>query len=571
MATTIHVLSEETINLIAAGEVIENPASVVKELVENAVDADATRVTVEIQGGGFKHLAVSDNGKGMSREDLLLCLERHATSKIRIADDLTSIFSMGFRGEALASIAAISKMRVTTCQKEEAYELYAEGGRIRSLEVASRNPGTTVMINALFYNVPARRKFQKSAQSCQNAIVKMLTKLALAHPFLEVKCIAEGKEVFSSFMKRSQEKEAVTFQVIEKVLGTAFLEGASEVRFSEEGCVLYGLIGPPHQCRRNRTGQYLFVNGRAVQSAEISRAIYEGYGTRLPSNEHPTFVLHLTLPSEWIDVNVHPQKSEIRLHEASEIEHVIRKGVFEALQGRVTQEVTSSPQFEPAPAWGSQIETAFQFREEREESPPPELPTQHLPIIGLYSRYLLLDASGVDLPIGGSDGIILLDLQAAKAQITFESILSRFEQAGEMQTLLFPVTFECATHEKALIESHLPTFQKLGIAIRSFGENTFVVDALDPHLEETEIESLIYELSEILNQFGDDEHLAKKQQKKLALSILRYARSEKEGMTLEQARAIAKQLFSLESPFHGPTGKPTCIYMSQDEIENYFH
>ncbi|WP_420421561.1 DNA mismatch repair endonuclease MutL [Simkania sp.] len=570
MANTIHVLSEETINLIAAGEVIENPASVVKELLENAVDAEATRVTVELQGGGFKLLAVSDNGKGMSREDLLLCLERHATSKIRIADDLTSIFSMGFRGEALASIAAISKMRVTSCRKEEAYELYAEGGRIQSLEPASRNPGTTVAVHALFYNVPARRKFQKSAQSSQNAIVKMLTKLALAHPFLEVKCVADGKEVFSSFMKRPKEKEAVTHQVIEKVLGPEFLVGASEIHHQEQGCFLHGFVGPPHECRKNKAGQYLFVNGRAVQSPEISRAIYEGYGTRLPSNEHPTFVLHLTLPSEWIDVNVHPQKTEIRLHETSEIEHVVRIGVFEALQGAVTSKPTSEPKFEAVAAWDTPLETTFAFREETEETPPPQLPTQYLPIIGLYSHYLLLDAAGIDLSIAGSEGVILVDLQAAKAQITFESILNRFEQKGEMQTLLFPITFECATHEKGLIESHLPTLQKLGIAIRLFGENTFVVDALDPHLDETEVESLVYELAEILHQFGDDEHLVKEQQKKLALSVLRYARSEKEGATLEQARAIAKQLFSLSSPFYGPTGKPTCIFMSQDEIENYF-
>ncbi|CCB88047.1 DNA mismatch repair endonuclease MutL [Simkania negevensis] len=570
MANTIHVLSEETINLIAAGEVIENPASVVKELLENAVDAEATRVTVEIQGGGFKLLSVSDNGKGMSRDDLLLCIERHATSKIRIADDLTSIFSMGFRGEALASIAAISKMRITSCRKDDANKLYAEGGKIQSLEPATRNPGTTVAVHALFYNVPARRKFQKSAQSCQNSIVKMLTKLALAHPFLEVKCIADGKEVFSSFMKRSKEKEVVTHDVIEKVLGAEFLEGTSEVHHQEHGCFLHGFIGSPHGCRKSKAGQYLFVNGRAIQSAEISRAIYEGYGTRLPLNEHPTFVLHLTLPSQWIDVNVHPQKTEIRLHESSEIEHVVRKGVFEALQRELSSNPTNHPKFETSFAWEGPLETTLMFREEKEEMLPPQLPTQHLPIIGLYSHYLLLDAAGIDLSIGGSDGIILVDLQAAKAQITFESILNRFEQTGEMQTLLFPITFECAIHEKGLIESHLPILQKLGIAIRLFGENTFVVDALDPHLEEMEIKKLVDELVEILHQFGDDEHLAKKQQKKLALTILRYARSEREGVTLEQARAIAKQLFSLPSPFYGPTGKPTCIYMSQDEIENHF-
>lgn len=580
MPNIIHVLSEETINQIAAGEVIENPASVVKELVENSVDANATRVIVEIEGGGLQKICVSDNGKGMSQQDLLLSLERHATSKIRIADDLNSIFSMGFRGEALASIAAISKLTVISCEKEEAHKLYAEKGKIQSLEVASRHRGTTVQISSLFYNVPTRRKFQKSLRSRQNDILKILTKMGLAYPFLELKCIADQKEIFSSFMKRLAKREEMLEQVSEKILGENFLKGTSNVYFQNKGCILTGLIGAPHQTRKNRGGQYLFVNSRIVDSPEICRAIYEGYGTSLPSNEHPTFVLHLTLPTEWIDVNVHPQKKEIRLREANEIQEVIRSGICQAFQTRSQAFVTSyqgdkrdtgkgKNEYRESPKWEEDFKPSFQFREE-EDVNPPQLLTKELPIIGLYSHYLILDSSQLDLSISGPQGIVMVDLQGAEARITFEALLKRFEKGGEMQTLLFPLTFECTDDEKRAIYLYLETLKKLGIAIRPFGEKAFIVDAIDPHLKEEKLEKLIHELIHTLEKFEDYKHLEKENQKKLALRTLRFARSQKKGYTIEQAKEIVNKLFEMKIPYQGPTGKPTCIYLSQGEIEQSF-
>lgn len=560
MSTTIQVLPDETINKIAAGEVIENPASVIKELVENGVDAGASRIIVEMSGGGFQEICVSDNGKGMNREDLLLCLERHATSKIRKAQDLHSVLSMGFRGEALASIASISKMTVTTCQKQEAHTLYAEGGKIRSIREAARNPGTTVQVRSLFYNVPARRKFQKSVRSCQSESLKMLTKLALAHPFLEIKCLADGKEVFSSFMKRLDDREKVTRAVIEKVLGPSFLEGTSRVAFEDKGCTVWGWIGAAHQTRKNRTGQYLFINGRAVISPQMTRAIYEGYGTRLPSNEHPTFVLHVTLPTEWVDVNVHPQKKEVRLGEDNQIEGVIRQGVFQALQGF---EASPEPREIPSPvSWSAGYEPTFQLREE-ETDLPPLLPSLMLPVIGLYAHYLLLDAD--------EKGVLWVDLQAAEARLCFEALLEHFEGKGEMQTLLFPVTLELRGHEKASVDMHLKTLHEMGVGIRPFGENTFVVDAIDPHFEEEKIAPLIHELLDVLERFGDTKHVEKEKQKKLALTALRFARSQKSGYTLEQARTIVRQLFKTDTPLQGPTGKPIGVYFSSDDIKKHFH
>lgn len=567
----IHVLSEETINQIAAGEVIESPSCAIKELVENAIDANASRISVEIMGGGLQEIRVIDNGLGMGREDLLLCLERHATSKISSADDLHSVLSMGFRGEALSSIAAISKMTLITCQRDETYILYAEGGKIQSVEIGARNQGTTVLVNTLFYNVPPRQKFQKSPKACRNEIIKMLVKLALAHPFLELKCLSDGKEVFSSFGKRSDGKERAIKDVIEKVLGHSFLEGAMPIHFEEKPLALLGFIGPAHLERRTRSGQYLFVNGRPVRSPQISRAIYEGYGTRLSPHGHPTFVLHVTIDPTFVEVNVHPQKREIRLREERLIYQVIQRGVLSALQGGADP-LSEKVSFHPSPSWSTHFETPFQIREEREEI-PLEFPSFKLPIIGLYAHYLLLNGADLDpsLSIASRDGITLVDLQAAEARLSFEALLSRFEETRELQSLLFPPTLEFGAYERELVETHMETLKKIGIEIRPFGEGTFVIDAIDPHFDESELRSLVLELVEVLERCGDQEHIRKETEKKLALTALGFARSEKGGYTIEKARAITEELFKSKSPYQSPSGKPTCITLNRGDIEKYFH
>ena len=265
----IQILSDQTINKIAAGEVIENPASVVKELVENALDAKSSAITVEIERGGFSLIRVSDDGCGMSRDDLLLSLERHATSKIRIAEDLEEVLTMGFRGEALASIAAISKTRVVSAQKGQALggEVVAEGGKIRSIDPAARNEGTTVEIAMLFYNVPARKKFQKSQGASLSEITRFLTRFGLSHPEIHVRCIADGKEIIHTLPGAIEER-------LKAFLGETFLNRAKKVEKTDNRCFLSGFLGSPLDARTNRLGQYLFVNGRCVRCPQIARAIY---------------------------------------------------------------------------------------------------------------------------------------------------------------------------------------------------------------------------------------------------------------------------------------------------------
>ncbi|WP_316359547.1 DNA mismatch repair endonuclease MutL [Candidatus Neptunichlamydia sp. REUL1] len=551
----IQILSDQTINKIAAGEVIENPASVVKELVENALDAKSTTITIEVERGGFSLIRVSDDGCGMSRDDLLLSLERHATSKIRIAEDLEEVLTMGFRGEALASIAAISKMKVVSAQKGSALggEIVAEGGKIRSVDPAARNEGTTVEIAMLFYNVPARKKFQKTQGASLSEITKFLTRFALSHPEIQIRFIADRKEIIHTLPGAIEER-------LKTLLGEAFLTRAKKVEKTDNRCFLSGFLGSPLEARTNRLGQYLFVNGRCVRCPQIARAIYEGYGTRLSSRLHPTFVLHLTLPPEWIDVNVHPQKREIRLREEGVIQEVIRKGVMESFQGK------EPPKEYPKGSWDFAIPLKFQ---EKKEFLPPSLDyvEEEIAVIGLFDHYLIAHGSSYfSLPNtpGPYKGMFLIDLKGAYARILYDRFVK--EEAPPLQTLMVPITLEFPKNEGDILKGHLEEVLGMGVDLRPFGDSAFIIDALSPEIEEGMVQGLLEEFIEVL-----DQSLAEKmRQKKLAFTLSSYARSQKKGWTVVEAKQMVKELMKTTSPYDCPKGKPTVIHWNHDAIENLF-
>ncbi len=551
----IQILSDQTINKIAAGEVIENPASVVKELVENALDAKSTAITVEIERGGFSLIRVSDDGCGMSRDDLLLSLERHATSKIRIAEDLEEVLTMGFRGEALASIAAISKTRVVSAQKGQALggEIVAEGGKIRSIDPAARNEGTTVEIAMLFYNVPARKKFQKTQGASLSEITRFLTRFALSHPNIHVRCIADGKEIIHVLPGALEER-------LKALLGEAFLNRAKKVEKTDNRCFLSGFLGSPLDARANRLGQYLFVNGRCVRCPQIARAIYEGYGTRLSSRLHPTYILHIKLPPEWIDVNVHPQKREIRLREEGVIQEVIRKGVMESFQGK------EPPKEYPKGNWD--FATPLKFQEKKEFLPPSlNYVEEEIAVIGLFDHYLIAHGSSYfSLPdtLGPYEGIFLIDLKGTYARILYDRFVK--EEVPPLQTLMIPITLEFPKSEGEIVKRHLAEIQGMGVDLRPFGDSAFIIDALSPEIEEGMVQGLLEEFIEVL-----DQSLAEKmRQKKLAFALSSYARSQKRGWTVVEAKQMIKELMKTTSPYDCPKGKPTIIHLNYDAIENLF-
>lgn len=348
MPSKIRVLSDHTINKIAAGEVIENPASVVKELVENSLDAGSTDICIEIQGGGRQMIRISDNGCGMNSDDALLCLERHATSKLREVEEIHSLSTMGFRGEAIPSIASISKFNLLTCPAKEGDTepvgsmVIVDGGKMVSCSPAARSQGTTIEVKSLFFNVPVRKKFLKSPSIDASEILKTVSLIALGHPSIKFQLIIDGKNTLIAHSSKDPAFGTQLQERIESVLGTDFTRNATYIEETKDGISLKGVIGQPGYTRHNRTGQYLFINKRGVVSPLVAYAVKDGFGSSIPSGRFPVFVLHLEVSGDLVDVNVHPQKREVRLRQEQTIKELIIKAVRNGIgQGSSAYEFTS--------------------------------------------------------------------------------------------------------------------------------------------------------------------------------------------------------------------------------------
>lgn len=549
MTCTIHLLSDETINQIAAGEVIENPASVIKELIENALDAGAGKITVDIAGGGLKLIRVSDDGVGMGREDAHLSIVRHATSKIRQAHDLFRIATRGFRGEALASIASISKMSLVTAKEGEVgTELEIEKGQVVKEGPAARPRGTTIEVRSLFYNVPARKKFQKSAAAISAEIFRVMTVMSLGHPDVQFELKSNGRTSLKTLAQGLQERA-------KELLGVEFVAGSHLLQFEEGPLRFSGLIGAPMNTRTNKMGQYLYLNRRAVVSAQISEAVREGYGTRIDDRRHPIFLLNLDVPYDLVDVNVHPQKLHVRLRK----EELFRSKVKEAIVGALSKIKVERPvvQFEP-------IEVHYETPLFREEAPEQDQgllfeEEESIEVIGQLGKFLFLRKS---------EELILLNYEAARFRVIFENLVSS-EAKVEKQMLLIPFTIDLTSVEAAMVLTHLDAIENLGFEIRSIGKSSFMIEAIPPFVDEGDVKQIIGEMALHLQEFIGKHHYAKERQKKLAQCAARFAK-QKHRISNEEAKQLYKRLMACESPLHCPKGNPTMVHLSHDSIEHLF-
>jgi len=549
MKSKIRVLSEETINQIAAGEVVENPASVVKELVENAIDAESRRILIEIKGGGHLFISVSDDGCGMGLDDAILSLERHATSKIIKAADLSYLQSMGFRGEALASISAVSKMRVlTSLDGEVATEIECHGGRLFSPKTTVRGKGTTIEVSSLFYNTPARKKFQKDQSRSTAEIVKMVTQLALAHREVAFE-LRSGDRVM---LKTSDAQD----RRVEEVLGREFAQGMKKVDFGENGHTITGLVAEPESTRQNRGGQFLFINRRPVQSLFVSDAVKAAYSTMIGTRAFPVFLLWMQLPTDLIDVNVHPQKKAVRFQDEEGIERLLHSAVRKALT--VNFEPPPKPKLFPS----FKRETAFQEPILSYE-PIATLPKieKRVEILGFvdYFAVAILDK---EHPLFGKEEttsrLLLLNLQQIQKRIAFEEMLERLssEKAGEMQRLLFPETLTFTPSEVEVILGKITLLRKIGIDLRISKEGTFLLEALSPHFTFDTIKEFIYKLIDEIRVEVNFERLAR-----LATSHI-----AKKVYTKGEAESLLEKLMLCNDPQFGPKGKRTYLTLEGHEI-----
>lgn len=516
----IQILSESAINQIAAGEVVENPASVVKELVENAVDAGSTWIHVEIFGGGFQSIRVSDNGVGMEREDALLAFERHATSKIVEASDLLRLQTMGFRGEALSSIAAISKMSVVTATEGAiGTQIDLEGGKCRQISSAARLRGSTFEVRFLFYNVPARKSFQKSPAASSAEITKVMTQLSLAHPDCGFELTQQGRQIF-----RVQAQD----NRIGELLGDDY-----GIVVDHCPSLLKGRLGSPLVHHPNRSHQYLFINNRPVLSPSLSFTIKQAYGTRLPVDRHPMYVLHLTLDPEMVDVNVHPQKREVRFREEGALKDAIFREICRALEGieNPKEEFLPWNQEESFTPWRLQEERVFerpplpqqtQFSFDELEEPPPldEEPRS----VGFFSHYWIVEKEG---------GLVWIDLLAIQERLSYE-------EKRPSQQLLIPQMISLTPLQMALVEAHEALLHRLGIEWRLLGKDTICVESLPPLVSLDGAEQYVREVVDVLGQGSEFVSSTR------ALTDL--MRRQKKSFSVEEARILLKNFLKTKPP-----------------------
>lgn len=621
----IRVLSDHTINKMAAGEVIENPSSVVKELVENSIDAGAASICIEIQEGGRQLIRITDDGSGMSSDDALLCLERHATSKIREVEDIQDVFTMGFRGEAIPSISAISKFTLLTAPRVEEDKngegtlIVVEGGRFLSCKSAVRSPGTTIEVKSLFFNVPVRRKFQKSPTYDQQEIIRIIGLLALAYPNIQFEVISDQKSVLKTPPLLSDYPfQEMLKKRLESIFSEEYSSGMVPLNFQQGAYELQGYIGSPSSHKPNRKGQYLFINQRAVFSSIVSQAVREGYGTMLPTQRYPIFTLHLRLPGALLDVNVHPQKREVRLRQELELKEAIIQAVQAALrQGQAPlHPPLSQPIISPSapPYWPSyaallspKSDEKWEFRsipvseesgkpaqdqmkgviEQRSHfSVPPKplveskedsLPLEAAPpsILATIFGYCLLEPFGVEPRLLGSaatkkeGGILLLDQRAAYSRIYYEKLLKR-SASREVQQLLIPLTLNLSSVETGVIKEYTHALNEMGFGVREFGENTFLVDTYPLFLKENQLQNCLSEIIQDLIEMESSRRLQAQREESLALVACRASLPSDQRLSMGEASGLVRQLLACDLPSKCPMGKPICLYFSPDELAKWF-
>lgn len=569
----IRILPEILASQVAAGEVVERPASAVKELVENSLDAGAGEILVEIRRGGAALLRVIDDGSGMSRDDALLSLERHATSKLSDSAGLATIRTLGFRGEAVPSIASVSRFRLITREPDSVAgtEIAVEGGVMRDVREAGCAPGTTVEVKDLFYNVPARRKFLR-AESTEAAHIEHQLRLhALAAAGVRFRFRKDEREVFDlpGGMSRHDRVRWMTGTELGSELVVLPLTHGN-------GIAVEGFILPAAHARKGRRHQCVFLNGRPVEDSAISRGLAEGFRGALADGLHPCAWLWIDLEPSLVDVNVHPAKREIRLHRPHELRDVltaaVRDGLARAAAARRPVAVTNPGAARSAPAieaavpppriWPAALPVQRQLEipaAELPSMPPAEkaLPFRYLGT--LHERFALLESE---------DGLVLLDPRAARERILYERWLHDAAGRGvESQALLMPVLLEPGPRECELALRHRDEFARAGIELEDFGSGTLRIGSLPEFLQLSDARSFLTGLIDDLAAGQSPgarwafEMLAKALARRAALA---------ESTRPEEAMRLLETLFRCDLPYCAPDGRPTLTEFSMRELERRF-
>lgn len=613
--THIRVLPPHVANKIAAGEVVERPASVLKELMENALDAGATLLDVEVVAGGRTLLSVGDNGGGMNRDDALLSVERHATSKIHDVDDIENIKTMGFRGEALAAISSVSRFRIVTrrADDEAGTELVINAGRLVDVKDLGCPAGTTVEVRDLFCNVPARKKFLRSHQTELGHVRQMFLLMALGRPDVGMTLTVDGRETLRLSANSSLKDR------IADLFGRDYLTALQAVDHEQDDIVVRGYVGLPTHNRGDRSEQHVYVNGRAASAPVIGYALREGYQSTMPAGRHPVAFLYIEMAHDRVDVNVHPTKKEVRFRDGD----LLRDAVMLAVRRAIGQKGTSStPQFSGPTGFEAAIAPPSQPSESGRDAahetltlnivdlPAPrtftyprlKMSPESTTVSG--SALLPLDLSEVKSPdqevgspateaagpgspwawckvlgqIGDlyvvletEDGFAMMDPHAAHERVLFEKYMNEIVKGSvQTQALLIPETIDLPPASSLIVRKHMKLLREIGFGIAEFGVDSFVLDAVPARMASAAPAKLLPEVARELERAGGRNMEGRWREEAVAQAACKTAVKARDKLKLAEIEQLVIDLARSEMPYTCPHGRPTMIFTSYHDLHRKF-
>ncbi len=562
--SAIRILAENVASQIAAGEVVERPASVVRELLDNSIDAGARRIRVSVEGGGKRQIRVSDDGSGMSKDDLLLCIERHATSKIKSVSDLFAVKTLGFRGEALPSIASVSKMDITSRPVEDlsGHRLKTAGGRLVSIEEAGCPIGTHVVVRDLFYNLPVRKKFLRTPGTEMDHITDTFCRWAL--PYCEIDFRLESRnQTLLHFSATENQRYRLS-----ALLGRRVADALLETGDKSDGLEISAYLAPWEFSRKRGDRIFFYINGRNIRDRYLTRAILEGYGQRLMKGQYPQIAVFMNIDPSQIDINVHPTKQEVRFHNGRFIFQVIVRMIERCLsssfQDFLDKEFQGSESTPPSLSVGETPQSPFlpsaPSRKETLVTEPRISKDTPMVIGNLGNTYLLCQAK---------DGLLMVDQHAAHERIVYERLKRGLgKEKLQIQTLLIPKELEFSLKEAEILNNSQGLLSRFGIELEHFGGNTFLLRAIPILLEHVVWEDFLCELIPEI-QKGD---LGSNRTIDEILSVMACHGAVRAGHTLtpEEMSHLLSQLLEMDLPSNCPHGRPIFRYLHYQEIEKMF-
>ncbi len=584
----IHILPDNLVNKIAAGEVVERPASVIKELVENSIDAGATDITLRLENGGINLIEVSDNGCGMNSSDLQLAFKQHATSKIHTEADLESIQSMGFRGEALPSIASIADVSAISNDGDKTYIAQVQNNEVQVLPTDARSQGTTIQVQAIFSKVPARRKFLRSENTEYKYVLDMLLELALAHFTIGFKLIRDSKEVLRLNPSESQA------QRIAKLFSKLTDSDLIPLSFDNSDIKISGFVGHPRVARQDKTQQYIFLNGRPIKDKLVSKAVSNACARHLMVGRQPVYFIYIDITPTLVDVNVHPRKLEVRFVEPSNMFKLVYSTVATALEKHLQaafKQGFASPKFQnPQPSQSSMHSSVSVDMTEMSQlsaytnlaqtaqplfsqssieaaiitNPASDAP-KSMQSIQVLSTYLIVESVGK---------LLIIDQHAAAEKIKFEQLEAEYLEQGRIssQPLLISKVLDLTLAEHATAKEYLSTLAKLGFYLEEFSGHSFKLNEIPDLLAETNYEETLVEILHELGQTGGLAENALSKARRNIFATLACHGSIRAGqrMHAEEINQLVSDLLQCKEPYSCPHGRPTIWELNKDELEKKF-